>query len=49
MSDKQIFQCPECGLHYGDEATAKECEAWCSEYKSCNLLITQASIEAQKK
>lgn len=42
------FQCTECGLHYNDKATAKKCGAWCSEYKSCNLEITQFSIESKK-
>lgn len=43
-----LYQCPECGLHYTDEATAKKCAAWCCKYKSCNLEITKLSIEAQE-
>lgn len=43
----KLFQCPECGLHYTDEAIAKQCEAWCKQYKSCNLEITKFSEEAK--
>jgi rubredoxin len=39
------YQCPECGLHYEDEAIMKKCAAWCSEYKSCNLEIIRHSVE----
>ncbi len=46
--DKSVkeYECPACGLHYNNEATAKECEAWCSMHKSCNLDITKHSVEA---
>lgn len=44
----QVYQCPECGLHYSDEDMAKQCEAWCHEHKSCSLNITKHSIEAQQ-
>jgi len=46
---KKIYQCPECGLHYDDEQIAKQCEAWCKEHKSCNLLIEQQSIESRNR
>jgi hypothetical protein len=44
-----LYQCAECGLHYHDETTANQCEAWCKEYKSCNLEITKSAIERQGK
>lgn len=46
---KTLHQCPVCGFHYKDEQTANACEAWCREYKSCNLEITAQAIENQKK
>ena len=46
--EASVFQCPECGLHYQDEIVAKQCEAWCREHKSCNLEITQLSLEVNK-
>lgn len=46
MTEVNLFQCIECGLHYKDQALAKKCAAWCSEYKSCNLEITKESIES---
>lgn len=49
MSTKQnVYQCPECGLHYESKAIAEQCAAWCSEHKSCNLEITQHSIERKQ-
>ena len=44
----QVYQCPECGLHYDNEELAKQCEAWCEEHKSCNFLIEQQSVEARQ-
>ncbi len=49
MSEKQLYQCTECGLHYEDEETMKKCEAWCRKHKSCNLSITRLSEEATSK
>lgn len=45
----KLYQCPECGLHYEDKATAKKCAAWCSKYKSCNLKITKTSKESKQQ
>lgn len=45
---KKQYECAECGLHYEDDDVSKQCEAWCSETKSCNLEITQLSVEAQQ-
>lgn len=46
---KVVYKCPECGLHYEDKETAKKCEKWCSENKSCNLEITQYSVENKNR
>jgi hypothetical protein len=45
---EQIYQCPECGLHYRDETTASLCEAFCREHQACDLEIIQYSLERQE-
>lgn len=45
MAEQAGFQCPECGLHYENEEIAKQCEAFCKEYKACSLDIAKHSIE----
>ena len=47
-SNKELYQCEECGLHYEDREWAEKCEAWCREHKSCNIEIT-AHAEENKK
>ncbi len=42
--DQEYFQCDECGLSYGDAATAQGCEEWCREHGSCNMDIIQYAI-----
>lgn len=44
-NNKNFYQCPECGLNYADERTAKECEAWCKEHKSCNIDIIKHAVK----
>ena len=48
MTDKVLYQCPECGLRYQDEEIAKQCEAYCKEYNGCSLEITKHSVERSK-
>lgn len=48
QEDGQRYVCPECGLHYKSEEMMKKCEAWCAEYKSCNLDIIQHSVESKQ-
>jgi len=43
-SKQKLYQCPECGLKYKDKKWAAKCEAWCKQYKSCNLEIIKHSI-----
>lgn len=38
------YRCEECGLFYAREDTAKRCEAWCKEHKSCNLDIIKDAV-----
>ena len=45
----KLYQCSECGLHHEDETIAKQCQVWCREHKSCNLEITQDSVEAKQR
>lgn len=45
---KKLYKCPECGLHYEDEKQAEKCEMWCKEHHSCNLEITNHSLENKK-
>jgi len=40
-----VYQCGECGLSYRERPIAEQCEAWCREHKSCNLEITQHSLD----
>lgn len=49
MSDKKIYECPACGLHYYDEEIVNKCEAWCTQNKSCNLEFIEHSLESQKQ
>jgi hypothetical protein len=45
---QELFQCPECGLHYRDAKTAAECEAFCKTNNACSLEISMKSVEAQE-
>jgi hypothetical protein len=49
QSDKKLFRCEECGMHYRDEAVAQKCEAWCREHKSCNLEIIKDAVETERR
>lgn len=48
-NEKQLYKCPECGLHYEDEEIKNKCAAWCSENKSCNIEIARNSVEVKQK
>ncbi|MBR9707276.1 MAG: hypothetical protein GOV15_02465 [Candidatus Diapherotrites archaeon] len=45
----ETFKCKECGLHYLDEKTAKECEKYCKTKGMCSSKITSKSLERQKQ
>lgn len=50
MSGKnQLFQCPECGLHYRQQEIAKQCEEFCKAHNACSIEIMRHSIEIQPK
>jgi len=40
-----VYTCEECKMKYHDEETAKKCEKWCRENKSCNLDIIKHAIK----
>ncbi len=40
-----FYVCGKCKLKYAEEATAEECEAWCSEHHSCNLEIIRKAVK----
>ncbi len=48
-NSSMLFICPECGLHYRAENTAKKCQAWCEEHHSCNLGIIAYAEENKPK
>lgn len=45
----KIFQCPECDMHYRDEAMARACEEFCRANQACNPDIAKNSIEREAK
>ena len=49
MPEKNKYECPVCGLHYYDEEIVKKCEAFCTEFKSCNIELIKHSVESQKQ
>lgn len=50
MSGKeQIYECPECRMHYRNQEIAKQCEEFCKTHKMCNLEITKHSLEHEPK
>ena len=46
---KKYYQCEECFHIYETEELVNKCEAWCKEYKSCNLEIVKHSIKEDRK
>lgn len=49
QSTEELYECPECGLHYTSESTMQKCAAWCAENKTCNIEITKESEESKKQ
>jgi hypothetical protein len=52
MSDQKkenIYQCPECGLHYRDRELATKCEVFCKEHKACSMEIAPHAIENEPR
>ena len=43
------YQCPVCAMRYRKEATAKQCEAWCTEHHSGNLNTTANAINEKTR
>ena len=49
INNKQIFQCPECGLHYRSQKIAKQCEEFCKTHNMCSTEIARFAIELELK
>lgn len=47
-SDKQYYQCEECGFQYANKEWADKCEVWCKEHHSCNIEITAHAIPKEQ-
>lgn len=45
QNQQTVHTCGECKMKYHDEATAKKCEDWCKQNKSCNLDIIKFAIK----
>jgi len=43
------YGCSECGLSYAGAGWARQCEAWCKEYKSCNIEIAKHAVRANEE
>jgi hypothetical protein len=42
---RTLFLCESCEFFYEDKELAEKCEAWCNEYKSCNLDIIKKAVK----
>ena len=47
-TNKELYQCLECGLRYKEKVWSDKCEEWCKEHHSCNLEIIIHSIENEQ-
>lgn len=47
--NQTLYRCEECGFHYEDAETARRCEAWCHEKKSCNVEIIKEAVENRRE
>lgn len=45
----QLYQCPECGLHYRSQQIAKQCEEFCKIHKMCSIEIASQAVENEKR
>jgi len=48
MTNKALYKCPICGLHYENAEEAKLCQAYCQQFHGCSLEITKLSVERRK-
>lgn len=48
MNKPEPYQCPECGLHYDDEQTAKDCYEFCTKNHACSIEVTRHSVEYRR-
>ena len=45
LDGKIVYKCMKCGYLYRNKHKAIECEEWCTQTKSCNLIITKYAIK----
>ena len=45
--DRTLYVCEACGFAYEQKEWAQKCQAWCQEYNSCNLEITQHALPVE--
>lgn len=45
ITEKNLYQCEECGFHYEDKELAEKCEAFCKENSACNIEIIRHAVE----
>lgn len=45
--NKKLYRCEECGFHYAERHWAMQCEQWCKEHRSCNIIITKHAVQRQ--
>ncbi len=45
---RTYHQCEECKLIYEKKAVAEQCQAWCREYKSCNIEIIKNAVKFEE-
>ncbi len=46
---KQVYQCPECGLHYRQQQIAKQCEEYCKTHNACSMEIASHAVENEPR
>lgn len=46
--NKDFWKCSICSLKYKKKEYASRCEKWCRKHRSCNLEITQHSVDRKK-
>ena len=44
VEGRKYYACGECGLVYRQRRLARECEEWCSKYKSCNRELAGKAV-----
>ena len=48
-NDDALYECASCGLHYTDPQRAEDCYRHGTTQGSCNLEITEDSVERRRR